>query len=286
MYRRFAVFAAAGGLALSIGSGVASAAGVTLPGEAQTIHPAGVAPLSTDWRFTVGLGAGLAPDYEGSKDYVFVPIPTFRAAKGYTDYALNGTTFRSNMINHPNWRFGPYVRYIKERDYVKDRPVSDVNIADASLQFGLIGGYEFHIEQVPFKSTIGVMAEGGYDVLNGNGWTLTPEINWGIPVTSRLSMRLGVDATVASGDYMGNYFNVSGPQFRKNPRIGSTYKAGSTQLYKAGVSLGTSYAITEHWGVSGIASYHQLVNDAADSPITKRGSKHQGFAGISGTYSW
>ncbi len=286
MLNRIFVSAAVAGLLVTFGSSVALAQKAEGKGDDQTITLTGTAGPSKDWKFTIGLGAGFAPDYEGSDDYKFVPLPSFRAAKGWTDYLLTGTTFRSNMIDHPNWRLGPFVQYIGERDHVNDRPVSDASKADASLQLGIIGGYEFHVEEVPFKSTIGLLVEGGQDVLNGNGWTITPEINWGIPISSSWSVRLGASATVASGDYMGNAFGVSNSQFRKNRKLGESYKAGSTQLYKAGVTTGTSYAFTEHWGISGIATYHQLMKDAKDSPVTKRGSKHQFFGGISGTYSW
>lgn len=286
MFRRFAVFAAAGGLALSIGSGVASAEGYDTQGASGAGRSVGVIGATKEWKFKIGLGAGLAPDYIGSDDYKFVPLPSFVASKGWTDYVLYGTTFRSNMINHPNWRLGPFVNFVPERGHVKDRPVSDADKADASLLVGAVGGYSFQIQQVPFKSSLSFMAEAGYDVLHGNGWNLTPGINWGIPISNSWNVSMAADATIASGDFMGNYFTVSGPQYRKNTRLGEPYKAGSTQLYKAGLSASTSYAFTESWGITGVVSYHRLMNDAEDSPITKRGSKHQFFTGISGTYSW
>ena len=33
------------------------------------------APAAQDWRFKIGAGAMLGPDYDGSDDYEFMPIP-------------------------------------------------------------------------------------------------------------------------------------------------------------------------------------------------------------------
>ncbi len=62
------------------------------------------AAVSNAWGWTLGLGAGIAPDYEGSEDYDFVPIPLARAQKGYRFGQLLGLKVESNLVNHPNWR--------------------------------------------------------------------------------------------------------------------------------------------------------------------------------------
>ena len=71
----------------------------------------GVAPpvdeAPENWKWTVGLGVGVAPDYEGSEDYDPVPIPLARAEKGHRNVELLGLQVSSNLIDHPNWRLGP-----------------------------------------------------------------------------------------------------------------------------------------------------------------------------------
>ena len=54
---------------------------VVLSALALVVAPGAMAQES--WNWTLGLGAGAAPDYEGGDDYEAVPIPYFRAQKGY-----------------------------------------------------------------------------------------------------------------------------------------------------------------------------------------------------------
>src|SRR5687768_1960826 len=76
---------------------------------------------AVDW--TIGLGAGYAPDYEGSDDYEPVPFWNLRASDlyGATTYVdILGPKLTSNLIAHPNLRLGPMAEFIPERDDVEN----------------------------------------------------------------------------------------------------------------------------------------------------------------------
>jgi outer membrane scaffolding protein for murein synthesis (MipA/OmpV family) len=52
-------------------------------------------------------------------------------------------------------------------------------------------------------------------------------------------------------------------------------------LKDAGVTVSYSYAFAERWGVTALARYDRLLNDAADSPIVDdRGDANQFILGL------
>jgi outer membrane scaffolding protein for murein synthesis (MipA/OmpV family) len=72
-----------------------------------------VDPVDTDpgrgMNFTLGAGAGAAPDYEGSDDYELVPLWNLRVANLYhpkTFVQVIGPRLRSNFLPSDHWRLG------------------------------------------------------------------------------------------------------------------------------------------------------------------------------------
>jgi MipA family protein len=94
-----------------------------------------------DW--TVGAGAGYAPDYEGSADYAAVPLWNLRAGNLYgsaTYVDLFATRLTSSLVPHPHLRLGPLVEYIPKRGHVENNAVDDLqNVDPAVMLGGLLG---------------------------------------------------------------------------------------------------------------------------------------------------
>ena len=107
------------------------------------------APMSAhavDW--TIGAGAGFAPDYEGSDDYEIVPLWNLRAQDLYhpaTYVDITGPRLSSNFVPHDNFRLGLSGQYAFERDDVDDNKVDDLRDTDSGLLLGVVGGYDFDI---------------------------------------------------------------------------------------------------------------------------------------------
>ena len=98
----------------------AGGSGVAAPGAGGDIAPSGE-PTARATRVQLGLGAGAAPDYEGSNDYKAVPMLFARVdwASGMFCH-LEGASARMNVVPSPNWRLGPVLRYIPARGHVED----------------------------------------------------------------------------------------------------------------------------------------------------------------------
>ena len=74
--------------------------------------------LAADYNSAVGLGAGMAPDYEGSEDYEAYPIVFGKHSYGDGSYVmLRGNQLKWNILND-KFQFGPLLQYRPERDDV------------------------------------------------------------------------------------------------------------------------------------------------------------------------
>jgi outer membrane protein len=285
--RFFVSAAAAAALAMTVGSGVASAqsvSSVTPPSGIEVGDALG--PPSDQWKFTAGLGAGIAPDYEGASNYRAVPIPYFRAGKGYRYGQLFGTHVTSNLLNGPNWRIGPSLNYRKGYSDASNNRVDKLHNRGNSVEVGVKGGYDVQVAQVPFPHTVlSFGAEALYDVGNGHdGWLVTPEISYGGPFNENWNFRLGGNFTYASGSYMSHYFSINSAD---SARSGLKDYDADAGVKDAAVNVAVGYKLTKNWGITGVAQLKQMLGDAQDSPVVEdAGSSVNGFGGVIVSYSW
>jgi MipA family protein len=287
MLNRFLVSAAAAALLMTVGSGVASAQSASVPSlPSGTTATAATGTPSDEWRFTLGLGAGIAPDYEGADNYRAVPIPLFRAGKGYRYGQLFGTHITSNLLNSPNWRIGPSLNYNKGYSDASNNRVDKLHDRGSSIEVGVKGGYDFQVTQVPFPNTVlSFSTEALYDVSNGHdGWLVTPEISYGGPFNENWKFRLGGNLTYASGNYMSHYFSINAADSARSGL--KTYDADAG-VKDAAVNVAIGYNFTKNWGITGVAELRQMLDDAKDSPVVKdAGSSVNAFGGVIVSYTW
>ena len=233
-----------------------------------------------NWRYSLGLGAALVPDYEGSEDYKVAPLPVGRVQKGYQYGQLFGGKITSNLLAHPNFRLGPVVQYIPKRDDVENNRVDDLKTVDASLMVGGLVGYDMHLQ----PGTLGVDVQWTHDVIDGNdGWLLQPQIFYRRKLNEDWGLHVATTMTYASGNYMDSYFSIDAADSARSGL--STYNADAG-IKDVGANAVLTYSITEHWAVGGLVAYKRLLNDAEDSPVTKVGDENQYVAGAFFTYTW
>ena len=96
-----ALLAGAGAVVL-IGPAPALAQSVAPPDAELTSALAGEGGDAADeWSFTLGAGAGFAPDYEGSEDYEVVPLLLARVQRNDIFVTLEANTLRANLLPVP-----------------------------------------------------------------------------------------------------------------------------------------------------------------------------------------
>ena len=236
-------------------------------------HPAAAADV------TLGLGAALAPDYEGSEDYEAVPSWLLVVSDLYhpaTNVTLRGPQLRSNFVAHPQLRAGVSGLWVPERDDVDDARVDRLRSTDTALMLGGVVGWDF-FPQPELSLTAAVDLT--YDVANNNGFLITPHVAYANALPgSPLSVGAELFATWASEDYMDEQFSIDA---NNAARSGLDQYSADDSFKDVGIRGNVTYAFTDSWSTTLAAQYKLLVEDAADSPIVDdRGSEHQLLLGV------
>jgi outer membrane protein len=272
-----ALLAGAGAVVL-IGPAPALAQSVAPPDAGLTSGLAGEGGDATDeWSFTLGAGAGFAPDYEGSEDYEVVPLLLARVQRNDIYVTLEANMLRANLLPIPVFQAGPLVRYRPERDDVDNDAVDDLEDVDAAVELGGFVGFEaqgwhgrVEVTQDVADAYDGLLVgvRGGYRAV------LRPN----------LSLNTTVFTTYADDDYMETYFGIDGADAARSGLDTFDADAGFKDV---GVSLAARFGGREGWGLTGIAAYKRLLDDAEDSPVVDdEGDANQLFAGLLVTYGF
>jgi len=228
-------------------------------------------------NFTLGAGAGAAPDYEGSDDYELVPLWNLRVGNLYhpkTFVQVIGPRLRSNFLPSEHWRLGLSGQFIKERDDVENDQVDDLEKVDSSVMLGAVGGYDFLADP---QQDLVLEVEARQDVANDNGFLATVRGIYGSRLTERWRFDGSVGSTWASEDYMSSYFGIDAADAARSGLDQFSADEGFKDVSVAGA---LTYRLFERWSVSALANYTRLIEDAEDSPVVDdAGDENQFFAG-------
>lgn len=233
---------------------------------------------------TLGLGAGVAPDYEGSDDYALVPLWNLRAGNLYhpdTFVQITGPTLRSNLVPDEHWRLGVSGRYLRDYEDVDDDDVSDLDDVDETLLLGVTPGYDFI--RGPASDLV-VEIDAQYDALEGNGGLVTPRLRFKQALSESAIVDLSAAASWASEDYMDNRFGIDGGDAAESGLDEYDADAG---FKNATLTGSLTFRLTQALSVTGLAAYSRLLGDAEDSPIVDdRGSPNQALGAVLVNYTF
>jgi outer membrane protein len=263
-----------------LGAASSSFAGVSVGGDLD----AGAPPDVKTTTYTLGLGVGIVPDYEGSEDYKGAPVPYFRAQMANGQYLqLLGGTLTANLLQGATWQAGPLVRYRAERnDDVENNQVKWMKKVDAALELG--GFVGFQQDKWNAKFEIAQDVAGGHE---GFLATLTGGYTFIRSQTTMLGLNLST--TYASSQYMDSYFSVSPIDSIRTGFSGQrlpVYNASAGIKDVAATLLGR-YNFDRHWGLLWAVQFKELVGGASGSPVVDNaGSQGQLAAGVVATYTF
>ena len=239
---------------------------------------AAVVSIAPAADISIGGGAGMRPDYEGSDDYEFVPIPFANISFDSGIFvSIEGLTAKANLIPSKTWRLGPMYNYRPSRSRVDNNRVDRMsNVSDAN-EIGGFAGFDYNnwFASLEFLADTGNAydgwlgtARGGYKYVASKSWTLS----------------FGLSTTYASDDYMSTYFGVTG---RDSARSGLRTFDADAGIKDVGFDLGIKCQFTDNWGGRVLGGYKLLLNDADESsPVTNEGSQHQLFGGLLVVYTF
>jgi MipA family protein len=251
-------------------------------GEA-VIDPVDTGP-GAGMNFTLGAGAGAAPDYEGSDEYEFVPLWNLRAGNLYhpsTYVQVIGPRLRSNFLPSDHWRLGLSGQFIKERDDVENDQVDDLEKVDPSVMLGAIAGYDFLADP---QQDLVLELDARQDVANDNGFLATLRGVYGSRLTERWRFDAAVGSTWASEDYMSSYFGVDAADAARSGLDQFSADEGFKDVSFGGA---LTFRLLERLSVSALANYTRLIDDAEDSPVVDdAGDENQFFGGALVNYTF
>lgn len=261
----------------------------------QAADTSGRGVFAGDW-VTVGIGAGYAPSYDGSDDYVLFPAPLAQGSIGGIDFGARGPGLYADLIadgnSASNVKFlaGPLFRVRMDRNSkIKDPVVRLLGKEDVAIEVGATLGVSFAKVINPFDN-LSISTDVQWDVAGAHkGRVISPSISYSTPLSTAIFTSVSLSATHIDGNYADTYFSIdpvgsaaSGlPQFDAD---GGWKSYGASLL--GGVDL-SGDARDGGWGVFALVNYARMTGDAKRSPVTSlRGDADQWFlaGGISYTF--
>lgn len=265
--------------------GVSASAALTLAApfaQAQTVPVDAIENTNI-----IGIAAGVAPDFMGSGDRTGVAGPIFRyQLQGSERYfLLLGPQATFNILDDPNWRFGPMAQFRAGRGNDVDDPVVKRMVGiNNTWEGGVFLTYrmklsEQKMHQINFTG----------DVAGGsNGTVGTLRMMWWQPIREGTLFNLGIGTTFANSKWMNTYFGLTNANdIALFPSQGGLpYNAGSG-FKSFSIPFGITQALSREWLLSAGVRYEKLQGDAKDSPIVQqRGNENQWIGGVAINYLW
>lgn len=246
------------------------------PGEPETI-------FDDNW-ITMGLGVGVAPNFEGADEKSVFPAPLAQGAVGGFEFSLRGPGVFVDLIrDDPDAKVklmaGPLARVRLERHgTIKDPVVKALGERDVAVELGGSVGLTFPKVINPYDRLV-VSTDVQWDVAGAHGGRLiTPAIAYLTPLSPAFLVMLSGSAVHVDDNYARTYYSVDA--------AGSL--ASGLPVYNAkggwknwSVSSLMAYDLSGDardggWGLFGIVNYSKLIGDARDTPITQlRGTPNQ-----------
>ncbi len=248
--------------------------------------------LAADRELSVGLGAGLTPQFEGSKAYRFFPLGSFRYADERISVTTSGPGLEVDLVPSRKLDIGPVVRAgFGRKGGIDDAVVKLLPRVGTAIEVGgfIASGIPLKVLGADDPSILTLKLEAVQDIASGHkGALVSSSVGLVRPLGARTTLIANAGLTYASRRYMQAFFGVTAADALRT-RL-PTYQPGGgikdiTLTAVTNIKLGDPDS--SRWALTVIASAKRLVGPAADSPIvTLRGTPNQGFLGVVASYAF
>ena len=280
----------------SLGFFAIAALGFSMPALAQSAPPGTTLPgpeeIAKRDTVTVGLGAAIMPDYEGSNDYRVIPMGAIRGKVGSVSFTTHGTYLYADLIPHSgklNLNAGPIVGVrFNNRRHIADPVVKLLPETKTAIEVGGFAGVSAHGLTNPYD-TLALR----FDVLHDVGGahkstTFSPNLEFSTPLSRRTYASLNLGAEFVSNKYADYYYTIT-PAGSLASGLPLFNAGGGMKDWKAALLLNHSITGDLLHGISvfGFGQYSKLVGDFKRSPIvSQRGSASQWLGAAGLAYTW
>jgi outer membrane scaffolding protein for murein synthesis (MipA/OmpV family) len=265
----------------------AALAGVSAPALAQ--DDSKPKPPQGD-TFTVGIGGGVTPSYEGSDDYVLFPAGIVRGRVSGMSFATRGTTLAVDVIpDRPDqkvaFQLGPAANVRLDRSgAIRDPQVKLLGKVKKAFEVGGFAGIGFNQLLDPYD-TLSFRTQVLTDVSGVHrGTIVTPSVEYGTPLSRRLYVGLSASADHVDGNYARTYFAVDAAgAARSGLRPYSLNGGWKNMRFSLLANQTLSGDLTgRNLSLFAVGSYSRLLGAFARSPLVRDVGARDQFTAIVG----
>lgn len=238
------------------------------------------APSSGGLHGQVAIGAGIAPEFDGSDDVRAIPLVFGDLRLGDTTLELRGLRARVDLIGDPRLSLGPVIGPRLDRNDA-DGPVGLLPEIDMAVEAGAFVGYRLGGDALG-QGAVQLELTALHDVSQvHDGLLVTGSASYAALRTRDVFVSVDVQTTWANADYTRTYFGIAPADAVRSGL--AAYDPGSG-FRDVGAGLNIGYYFSRNWGVITRVGTNYLVGDAADSPVTQEGRRWQPMGGIALSY--
>lgn len=221
----------------------------------------------SDWTAVVGFGLRAAPDYPGADQMKVSPAP-FAAISWKERITLDIRGLTVYPVKTSNFRLGFSVGYAPGRNEDRNEHLAGLGNIDAAFRSHALADYRIGL------LTLGV--DVSKDVGGSDGVQILFSATIRIPVTPRITVLGGVNATWADSRYTNTFFGVTSAQSITSGL--PTYNAGAG-FTRVDADLGLAWTLSPRLSARARVGIGRFVGDATSSPIIEKVT--QPFVGLS-----
>lgn len=276
----------AAGLAAVAVTALLSSAAVAQPAEARD---------DDGWRdtLTIGVGAAIAPSYDGSDNYVIIPSGVVRGQVSGFNFFARGPQIFVDVIRDKgdvDIELGPVAGLRLDRtNRIRDDRVRALGEIDTAVELGGFAGLgKTGVFTSDFDS-ISVRVAYVRDVADAHdSYVISPAIEYVTPLSKTLLVGASVSADIVGDGYASTYFDID-PAGSAASGLAPFDADGGLRAVSFGLLGGVSLSgdLRRGWSLFGIGVYSRLQGDFARSPIvSEAGSADQVFGGLGLAYTF
>ncbi len=285
---------------LIVAGGLLAALAFSTPAFAQdagTPLAAAPDPETGGDSITIGGGGAYLPDYEGSNDYRFTPVPGAIGSISGFAFTLAGNRFSVDLIPNqpgPVWDFQAGPIGVVNFNRSNNKSIDDLRIRalgerDTAIEIGgYVGVGKTGVITSPYDK-LSVSLSYRHDVAGAHDSEIwQPSVNYFTPLSRKAAVGLFASAEHAGRGYARYYYTIT-----PNQSLASGLPTYSARSGWKDISLGLvgTYALTGDLlhGFKLVAggSYRHLMNDFGDSPVVSiAGGRGQWLGALGVAYTF
>ena len=249
--------------------------------------------LSKRDMVTLGVGAAITPDYEGSDDYRFIPAAAIRGRVSGISFTTRGTYLYVDVIKASGGKVdftdGPIagVRLTTYR-HIHDDVVELLPKRKRAFEVGGFAGVSVHGLTNPYD-TLGFRFDVTHDIGSAHKSTIvSPNVEFSTPLSRTTYASLTGGMEFVSNKFADYYYTIT-PADSVASGLPVFDAGGGMKNWKIGLLLNQSLSgdLLHGFSIFGLGQYSRLQGDFKRSPIvSQRGSASQWLGALGVAYTW